>query len=230
MAEIAEEISQNIDSDDSVTEQIGKALGSLFEMAGSNTRDIVSMDTACNAAIEIIKAEQAGTVQRVSTGIPSMDQAIGGGMRTPHLIILAGRPGTGKTALAVAVSNNAAKAGNAGLFFSLEMGAEELLNRVPSCESGIPGMDLESGKLSTNDLTRLEVARRKIRGRQLYIDDTSALNVEQIISRARLNKERFNIKFIVVDHIQRMSDPQGLQRANRTLSLGTTVQGLKKPC
>lgn len=215
-----------LNRDTTAAEQIDNALGAIMELSGERMSEVVRMDAALNRAMELINDEREGKVVKLPTGIKTVDQAIGGGLRTPHLIVLAGRPGMGKTALAVNLANNITKSGIPGLFFSLEMGAEELMQRILSAESGIDATKLEQANLTDFELEKLIGHQARIAGNPLYIDDTAALNIDQITSRARVFHERHGIRFVVVDHIQRMRDPQGIT-ANRTLSLGRTVQGLK---
>lgn len=224
---IADNIKEMVGSGTGADEISDNTVSKLFMLAGDRTGQIVSIGTAIENAITSLDTEMKGEVKKVSTGISSINYRIGGGMKSPHLIILAGRPGMGKTALALNISYNAATSGKKGLFFSLEMGQEELAIRLACREARIDSNKVDSGDITENEFHMLMEAQGRIANKGLFIDDTPSLNIEQVSSRARGFKERQDIDFIVVDHIQRMSDPAGVQRANRTLSLGKTVQGLK---
>ncbi len=227
LIEIAENVLESVGGPESAEEISDLTVSQLFKLAGEKSGQIISLSRAAENTLENLQKEIAGEVKKISTGIKTIDRALGGGMKAPQLIIIAGRPAMGKTGLALTIANNAAKAGHAGLYFSLEMGAEELSARLLSAEAEVDGARLEQATVSDEEINRLVAAQGKILQRPLFIDDTPALNIEQIISRARGFKERQNIQFIIVDHIQRMSDPSGVSKANRTLSLGKTVQGLK---
>lgn len=225
--DIAQKVLEETQGSESAEEITDTTISELFQLSGGRSSSVVSISAAANKAMESIDQEIRGEVKRLSTGIKAMDRALGGGMKAPQLIIIAGRPAMGKTGLSLTVANNASKAGYAGLYFSLEMGAEELSARLLSAEAAVDGAKIEQADLSDEEINRLIAAQGKIAERPLFIDDTPALNIEQITSRSRGFKERQDIQYIIVDHIQRMSEPAGMQRANRTVSLGRTVQGLK---
>ena len=148
------------------------------------------------------------------TGLIDLDEKLGG-LQPSDLVILAGRPSMGKTALAVTMAANAAAAsavgpdaepGRRGNYavgvFSLEMSAEQLAMRLLSAEAELSSDDLRRGKLKRQDFKRVVQASQDLAGRPLFIDDTPALSIAALRTRARRLKRRHGLSLLVVDYLQ----------------------------
>lgn len=181
-----------------------------------------------------------GHLSGITTGLTGLNEKIGG-LHNSDLMILAGRPGMGKTSLATNIAYNAAiryvrdkddgidDAKNMGApvaFFSLEMSADQLATRILAEQSGISGEALRMGKISRADFQNLSRAARELQNLPLYIDDTPGLTIAALRTRARRLKRRHNIGFIVVDYLQLL---QGSTRGgdNRVQEISEISRGLK---
>jgi replicative DNA helicase len=181
-----------------------------------------------------------GHIAGKTTGMTSINEKVGG-LHDSDLIILAGRPGMGKTALATNIAFNAANrllrdmadgiepeksVGAATAFFSLEMSADQLATRILAEQSGISSEALRMGKISREDFQKLSFASQTLAELPLYIDDTPALSIAALRARARRLKRRHNIGLIVVDYLQLL---QGTGRANdnRVNEISEISRGLK---
>jgi replicative DNA helicase len=217
------------------------ALYAVAEGAGTNT-EAQGFAVATRTALGMI--EQAllsgGHVSGTTTGLTSLNEKVGG-LHDSDLIILAGRPGMGKTALATNIAFNAAdrlrrdladgiaedkSVGAATAFFSLEMSADQLATRILAEQSGISAEMLRMGKISRDDFQQLSYASQRLAELPLYIDDTPALTIAALRARARRLKRRHNIGLIVVDYLQLL---QGSGRANdnRVNEISEISRGLK---
>lgn len=180
-----------------------------------------------------------GHVSGITTGINSLNEKIGG-MHNSDLMILAGRPGMGKTSLATNIAYNAASRwlrdnadgispeknmGAKTAFFSLEMSADQLATRVLAEQSGISGEALRMGKISRSDFQNLSRAARELQELPLFIDDTPGLTIAALRTRARRLKRRHDIGFVVVDYLQLL---QGTGKGdNRVNEISEISRGLK---
>jgi replicative DNA helicase len=177
----------------------------------------------------------------VTTGFADLN-AILGGMHKSDLIILAGRPSMGKTALATNIAFNAAEAhreehdgggalssseGAVVAFFSLEMSAEQLASRVLAEATGIPSENLRRGRFSTDDFTRIVDASKTIESLGFFIDDTPAISIAALRARARRLKRQHNLGLIVVDYLQLLRPAHSGRSENRVLEISEITQGLK---
>jgi replicative DNA helicase len=158
--------------------------------------------------------QRRGGIVGISTGLPNLDAALGG-LQPSDLVILAGRPGMGKTALATNVAFNAAKilrdrramgdrTGVIG-FSSLEMSGEQLSQRILSEQSGVPFWKIRRGIASEQDMEAYVLAQRELRGLPLKIDPTGGLSVGSLRIRARALKKRLGLEILVVDYLQLLS-------------------------
>ena len=179
-----------------------------------------------------------GHVSGITTGLNSLNAKIGG-MHNSDLMILAGRPGMGKTSLATNIAFNAAdgccatgrrdrqkSVGAAVAFFSLEMSADQLATRILAEQSGISSEALRMGKISRADFQKLSLASQRLADLPLFIDDTPGLTIAALRTRARRLKRRHDIGLIVVDYLQLL---QGTGRANdnRVNEISEISRGLK---
>jgi replicative DNA helicase len=225
-------------------EQIELAEAALYKVAeGAATgSEAQSFSTATRTAITAIEKafNSGGHISGKTTGLNSINSKIGG-LHDSDLIILAGRPGMGKTSLATNIAFNAAdrlrrdiddgipleqSVGAATVFFSLEMSADQLATRILAEQSGISSEALRMGKISRDDFQRLSFASQRLAELPLYIDDTPALTIAALRTRARRLKRRHDIGLVVVDYLQLL---QGSGRAsdNRVNEISEISRGLK---
>jgi replicative DNA helicase len=210
-------------SADRIQEDAEQAMFSLSENSTDGTKQAIAFDAA--AARVIASAEMihksGGTLTGLTTGLADLDKKLGGLHRT-DLIILAGRPSMGKTAAAVNIAENAAQdlRGNGGsgtvLIFSLEMSAEQLGARILSRKTKIPGHRLRNGPISGADIDNLCDARTDLDGLPMEIDDTPALSVAAIRTRARrAARKRGGLALIVIDYLQLIGNAFDRSRSRR---------------
>ena len=210
----------------------------LFEMGetGQGERGFITMRDATATAIEL--AEKAfnsdGRVTGVTTGLRDLDKKLGG-FQHSDLIILAGRPSMGKTALATTIAFNAADAyrrsgGREGAivgFFSLEMSADQLATRLLSDLAEISGDRIRRGEFGKEDFHRLAEQSTVLAQVPLYIDDTAALSITAVRTRARRMKRKHGLGMIVVDYLQLLRGTGSRQSENRVNEVSEITRGLK---
>jgi len=240
-------VSQAMDTSESVAplEQIELAEAALYKVAdGAGTQnEAQSFGSATRTAITAIEKalNSGGHISGKTTGLTTLNEKVGG-LHDSDLIILAGRPGMGKTSLGTNIAFNAAdrlrrdqadgiardKSVGAGVaFFSLEMSADQLATRILAEQSGISSEALRMGKISREDFQQLSFASQRLAELQLYIDDTPALTIAALRARARRLKRRYpDIGLIIVDYLQLL---QGTGRANdnRVNEISEISRGLK---
>jgi len=174
-----------------------------------------------------------GALAGVSTGMTDLDQILGG-LHPSDLLILAGRPSMGKTALVTNIAYNAAysyhkTAGDEGAvvgFFSLEMSSEQLAARILSEQVEVSSNKMRKGELANDEFTRLVVASQELHRIPMFIDDTPALTVSALRTRARRLKRQHNLGLIVVDYLQLISPPPG-KSDGRVNEVSEITRGLK---
>lgn len=229
----------NFDIEKDATKIIEQAESQLFSLSESGVarggfqtlRD--SIVTAIAIAEKAYKSD--GHVTGVTTGLADLDHKLGG-LHNSDLLILAARPSMGKTSLAVNVAYNAAKAfadsgGQQGAqvgFFSLEMSADQLATRILSDESGISGDDIRKGNIKETDFRKFVEASQKLSQVPLYIDDTPALSIGAVRTRARRLKRQHGLGMLVIDYLQLLQGSGSAQSAgNRVLEISEITRGLK---
>jgi replicative DNA helicase len=213
-------------------QQIESAERSLYELAetgrydGGFQRFAQALTTAVDMAAHAFQRD--GKLSGLATGLRDLDRMMGG-LQHSDLLILAGRPGMGKTALATNLAYNVAKAWqgqvrpdgrieslNGGIvgFFSLEMSAEQLATRIISEQTEIPSYRIRRGEIDPPDFDRIAEAAREMETIPLYIDETGGLSIAQLAARARRLKRQRGLDLLVVDYIQL------LQGSNRRAAEG----------
>jgi replicative DNA helicase len=229
------------DLDKPVDSQIESAEQKLFNLAstGQSEQNMVSLADALRGALQ--EAEIAykadGNLSGLTTGLDELDKSISG-LHHSDLIIIAGRPGMGKTTLAMNIAFNAANAiynerankqyKGAVVFFSLEMSNHQLAARVLSSQSKIPASHMREGNLTDEDFMKMSEYSNALSKLPLVIDDTADMSVPMIKTRARRIARRFNgIALIVIDYLQLMKLPGGKNTDNRVQELSTITRGLK---
>src|SRR5689334_21687137 len=174
--------------------------------------------------IEAVGA-QGGVMTGVPTGFTDLDRLLNG-LHAGQLIIVAGRPGLGKSTAAMDFSRAASVKHNmASAIFSLEMSKVEIVMRLLSAEARVPLHVLRSGQLSDDDWTKLARRMGEISEAPLFVDDTPNMNLMEIRAKARRLKQRHDLKLIVVDYLQLMTSPKRTE--SRQQEVADLSRGLK---
>ncbi|QCI68049.1 replicative DNA helicase [Phreatobacter stygius] len=184
--------------------------------------------------------QRDGHLSGISTGLRDLDKTLGG-MQPSDLVVLAGRPAMGKTALATNIAFNIAKAyrfeveadgthktTNGGIvgFFSLEMSSDQLATRIVAEQAQISSYKIRRGDIQEDEFYRLTEAAREIQAIPFYIDDTGGLSISQLTARARRLKRQRGLDFMVVDYLQLLSG-SSKNNQNRVQELTEITTGLK---
>ena len=235
-------ISENL-SEDAIDEKLEKSGEDiiqdtekmLFDLAerGTFNQSFLKFDQALDQTIEMatnaMKSDQG--IVGIPTGLKDLDERLGG-LHKSDLVIIAGRPSMGKTALATNIAYYAAKKvlddgkKTSIAFFSLEMSSEQLATRIISEQSRIKSNDIRRGKVTEEEFNRLIETSRNIHQLPLVIDETPAVTIATLSNRARRIKRLFGLNLIVVDYIQLMSS--GSRRYDgRVQEISEITQGLK---
>ena len=207
----------------------------LFNLAekGSFNSSLIKFDEAMKQTIEMASAaykNEEGIVG-VPTGLRDLDDRLGG-LHQSDLVIIAGRPSMGKTALATNIAFNAAlKLQDSGrkssiAFFSLEMSSEQLSTRILAEQSRIKSNDIRRGKISDDQFDKFIETSKNIAELPLYIDETPAISIAAMSNRARRIKRLFGLDMIVVDYIQLMRGTFN-NKDGRVQEISEITQGLK---
>jgi replicative DNA helicase len=224
--------------------QIEAAEQSLFDLATNGTAEggHVTFEQALTKAIEVASTafRNQGSVSGLDTGLRDLNKKMGG-LHPSDLIILAGRPGMGKTALATKIAfgagrallakaraeNPNAVAKEAIAVFSLEMSAEQLATRLLAEEARVSADRIRRGEISTRDFDNFVKVSREIAATPLVIDDTPALTLSALRTRCRRIKRTQGLGLIVIDYLQLMRPAAGTKPENRVLEISQITQGLK---
>ena len=207
---------------------------SLFDLAekGSFSSSLVKFDEAMKMTIEMasIAYKNEEGIVGVPTGLTDLDYRLGG-LHKSDLLIIAGRPSMGKTALATNIAFNAAKKiQNDGrkstiAFFSLEMSSEQLSTRILAEQSRIKSNDIRTGKISEEQFDKFIETSKNISELPLYVDETPAISIAALSNRARRIKRLYGLDMVVVDYIQLMKASNF--REGRVQEISEITQGLK---
>lgn len=246
-------VTQAYDAGDHATamEQIEEAEQSLFNLAshGDIRSGFKSFNSVSTNSLERAKIafqhHGHGKIMGVTTGLTDLN-ALLGGMQSSDLLILAGRPSMGKTALATTIAYKAAlhfmrehedeiNAGKRGPhekpksvgFFSLEMSAEQLATRILSARANINSSSILRGSLSHDEFSKLIQSREELGTLPFFIDDTPALSISAIRTRARRLKRVNNVGLIVIDYLQLASSKSRQAETSRVQEISEITQGLK---
>ncbi len=169
--------------------------------------------------------KSAGSLRGVPTGFPDLDDTLAG-MQDSNLLILAARPGVGKTALALNIAQHAAFVHKLPVgFFSLEMSREELMDRLLVAQAEIDAWKMKTGNLSEDEFSKLSDAMGELYETPLYIDDTPGISILEMRTKARRLQAEHGLKLVVVDYLQLARPTRSLD--NRVQEVSEISQGLK---
>ncbi len=225
--------------------QIEDAERRLFELAETGRYDggFQPFTDAVRNAIDMANAafQRDGHLSGVSTGMRALDARMGG-LQSSDLIILAGRPGMGKTSLATNIAFNIAndyrgaqqadgsmKAVDGGVvgFFSLEMSSEQLATRIISEQTEIPSSKIRRGEITEADFEKLVACSNMMSRIPLFIDQTGGISIAQLAARARRLKRQRGLDVMVIDYVQLMTGSSRRASENRVQEITEITTGLK---
>jgi len=226
-------------------QQIEDAERRLFELAETGRYDggFESFTDALKTAVDMANAAymRDGHLSGTATGLRDLDNRMGG-LQSSDLIVLAGRPGMGKTSLATNIAFNIAhayepaqqadgsfKAANGGVvgFFSLEMSSEQLATRIISEQTEIPSSKIRRGEITEHDFEKLVGCSQMMQKIPLFIDSTGGISIAQLAARARRLKRQRGLDVIVIDYIQLMQGSSAKASQNRVQEVTEITTGLK---
>src|SRR5215831_10199462 len=231
--------------DFSPRDQIEDAERRLYELAETGKYDggfqffASALTTAVDMAARAYQRD--GKLSGLATGLSDLDRMMGG-LQPSDLIIVAGRPGMGKTSLATNIAYNIARAWrgdvrpdghtqttNGGIigFFSLEMSAEQLATRIISEQTEIPSYRIRRGEIDPADFDRIAAIAREMESLPLYIDETGGISIAQLAARARRLKRQKGLDLLVIDYIQLLSGSSHKAAQGRVQEVTEITTGLK---
>jgi replicative DNA helicase len=225
--------------------QIEESEKRLFELAeiGHYDGGFHAFETALLTAIDMASAayKRDGHLSGLATGLDDLDRLMGG-LQPSDLVILAGRPAMGKTALATNMAFNIARAWRGAVqadgstktvdggivgFFSLEMSSEQLATRIVAERSGVPSSDIRRGRITEEQFASIVTAAREMQRVPLYVDQTGGLSIAQLAARARRLKRQKGLDLLVIDYIQLLQGTSRRGAENRVQEITEITNQLK---
>ena len=222
---------QAYDDPKDVMKVLDNAETELFNIVENNfSRESKELSAVVKKSLdEIVEIQNSeNKFNGVPTGIHSIDEVIGG-WQNSDLVIIAARPGMGKTSFVLSVARNAAiEYGKSVAMFSLEMSANQLAHRLFALESGINADKISKGKLDENEWSQLMEHIRVLNTNKLIIDDTPQLSIFDLRAKCRRLKHRYDIDLIIVDYLQLMQgNTEDKGRGNREQEISQISRSLK---
>ncbi len=244
---VAQNIIQETNSNSTVAADhlIENAENNLYNLSqsGNSDRSFVNFGNALQGAVEIISEayKREGKIAGVPTGFKDLDNKLGG-LHKSDLIIIAGRPSMGKTALGTNIAFNCAIKyleeidefenkkiidGGKVAFFSLEMSSEQLATRILAEQTKISGDKMRKAELNKNDFNKIAKISADLENLNLIIDDNPVLTIPTLRSRARRLKRLHDINLIIIDYLQLMSAASNNRNDGRVQEISEITRGLK---
>jgi len=209
-------------------EILDKAEQSIFSLSQKHLRQVfIPVKDALAESFDRLDElhKQVGGLRGVPTGFRDLDNTLAG-MQNSNLLILAARPGVGKSALALNIAQSVTVKENLPVgIFSLEMSKEELVDRLLVSQADIDAWRLKTGRLDEDDFTKLSEAMGILAEAPLYIDDTPALSILEMRTKARRLMAEHNLRLLIVDYLQLMRSSR--ERESRVWEVSDISQGLK---
>jgi replicative DNA helicase len=232
LIEVASQIHQDAYEDTTdVFELLDKTEQAVFEISDSNLRknydNMKNLMARAIQELQILKDHKDG-LTGVPSGFTALDRITSGWQRS-DLVIIAARPGMGKTAFVVSAMRNAAVDFKMAVaIFSLEMASVQLVNRMISAEAELEGEKIKKGQLADHEWAQLVHKTSKLSAAPIFIDDTPALSVLELRAKCRRLKAEHNIQLIIIDYLQLMRGDQGGNREQEIASISRALKGIAK--
>lgn len=231
LIEISAEIStEAFEESADVFELLDRAEQKLFSISENNLRrEHADMQTLVGEAVDnIVKAsKQDGSYRGVPSGFAEVDRVTAGWQKS-DLIVLAARPGMGKTAFVLSMARNiAVDYKRAVAVFSLEMSGVQLVTRLIASETQLSADKLKKGELKEHEWQQLHSRINNLVEAPLYIDDTPALSIFELRAKARRMKQQYDIQLIIIDYIQLMQSGGGEKGGNREQEISSISRSMK---
>tara|TARA_B100001287_G_C22675354_1_gene527362 strand:+ start:1107 stop:2621 length:1515 start_codon:yes stop_codon:yes gene_type:complete len=222
-------ISDSYDESKDVFDLLDSAESKLYDVTQGNIKK--SSETAQSLVIQAKNKIEAVSNKKglsgISSGFNKIDK-LTAGWQESDLVIIAGRPGMGKTALSLSMASNIAVNNSTPLaFFSLEMSSLQLITRMISSETGLNSDKLRTGKLEKHEWEQLNVRVKNLENAPLYIDDTPSLSIFDLRAKARRLVSQKGVKIVIVDYLQLMTTGTNLKAGNREQEISTISRNLK---
>lgn len=232
IADLSESLSSAYQGDVSISDIISQTEKSMLNISNQNTgtgfRNVADILDTHMQMVET-RSQTDGVVTGLSTGFVGLDK-ITTGLHEGNLIILAARPAMGKTALALNIAKHVATMERKpAVTFSLEMGAEELIERMLASEGMVPAYHLKTGNLSTDEWKRLVQAQNNLYDAPIFVDDTAGIRISEIRSNARkLAQEMGGLGVIIIDYLQLITGAKGENRQQIVSEISRELKILAK--
>jgi replicative DNA helicase len=211
-----------------VDDVVDRAQAAVYEVVDRRTsEDYVALEDAMMLTLEEIEAisNRGGELFGVPTGFRDLDE-LTNGLHAGQLVVIAGRPGLGKSTLGMDLLRSASiKHGKAAVMFSLEMGKSEITMRLLSAEARIPLSRIRTGTMTDDDWNKLARRMGEVAAAPMYIDDSPNLTMMEIRAKARRLKQRHDLQLVVVDYLQLMTSPKRVE--NRQQEVAEMSRSLK---
>lgn len=232
IADLSDSLSSAYQGDVSISDIISKTEKSMLDISNQNTgtgfRNVADILDTHMQMVET-RSQTDGVVTGLSTGFVGLDK-ITTGLHEDNLIILAARPAMGKTALALNIAQHiAVKEKKPVAIFSLEMGAESLIERMLASEGMVEGYHLKTGNLSVEEWSRLVHAQGNLYDAPIFVDDTAGIRISEIRSKARkLAQEMGGLGVIIIDYLQLITGSKGENRQQVVSEISRELKILAK--
>jgi replicative DNA helicase len=216
-----------LDPSNSAEAVVEKAEQSMYAITEEHTQGTMrTMQDLLAETMKIIENYKGNELTGFGTGFEELDD-LTSGLQPTDFIVLAGRPGSGKTAFALSLlAKSSIHYGTRALYFSLEMGAEQLTQRILCNLAQINMQNLRRGKLSRQDYAKIPIAAAPLSKAPIYIDDQPALTIVELKSKCRVAQKRYGIDMVIVDYLQLMNGGKGSE--NRQNEISQISRGLKQ--
>ncbi|MUH37943.1 replicative DNA helicase [Zobellia amurskyensis] len=222
-------IEEAYDESTDVFDLLDSAESKLYDVTQGNLKRSAetAMDLVIQAKKKIEEISNKEGMSGIATGFDKLDK-LTSGWQPSDLIIVAARPGMGKTALTLSMARNIAVDGGQGVaFFSCEMSSVQLITRLISSETGLSSEKLRTGKLEKHEWEQLNVKVKALEKAPLFIDDTPSLSIFDLRAKARRLASQHNIKIIIIDYLQLMTAGGTGKGGNREQEISTISRNLK---